>query len=443
MSKSSSDGLFGVTLTELVIILFFIMLLLAIFNIDKISKEKEEAIVLKEEAQRELDGFLIDINAGGGTITFPTFVWEGILIKLGELDPTFGDFIINGDLGDISVFEEALTKALSEKVIMQEENKKLAGMLEEIGKDPDQMPDPQDGAGNCGTGYWITSKCADHCWEIDSADTNRKYDYLLDIGICESSVVVQRSKWLQNNESNFLLVDGAISLTNQKYMKASELYQFLDIIKEPGYIKEPKQCFYSVNVIALDQVGATRFTPVSQGIAERVNRRNIVDPNTSSYQNVKSRFSEDACNISTNEIKNYQVKDNNTTPIKPRNTNKNDSFKSIDETPISSSNIVNASMDTTSFNKRFRYECNQTNVGRTRALSLEYSIEINDKGRVISAELTDNNPNLSGPEKRLNNLIIRAINRTSFKPQEFDGIPIDSFLTQKVRFPKDVCRSSL
>ena len=100
-------------------------------------------------------------------------------------------------------------------------------------------------------------------------------------------------------------------------------------------------------------------------------------------------------------------------------------------------------MDTTSFNKRFRYECNQTNVGRTRALSLEYSIEINDKGRVISAELTDNNPNLSGPEKRLNNLIIRAINRSSFKPQEFDGIPIDSFLTQKVRFPKDVCRSSL
>ena len=126
MSKSSSDGLFGVTLTELVIILFFIMLLLAIFNIDKISKEKEEAIASKEQAERELDGFLIDINAGGGTITFPTFVWEGILIKLGELDPTFGDFIINGDLGDISVFEEALTEALTEKVAMQEENKKLA-----------------------------------------------------------------------------------------------------------------------------------------------------------------------------------------------------------------------------------------------------------------------------------------------------------------------------
>ena len=84
MSKSSSDGLFGVTLTELVIILFFIMLLLAIFNIDKISKEKEEAIVQKEEAERELDGFLIDINAGGGTIKFPTFVWEGIIIKIGE-----------------------------------------------------------------------------------------------------------------------------------------------------------------------------------------------------------------------------------------------------------------------------------------------------------------------------------------------------------------------
>ena len=43
MSKSSREGLFGITLTELVIILFFIMLLLAIFNIENITKEKEEA----------------------------------------------------------------------------------------------------------------------------------------------------------------------------------------------------------------------------------------------------------------------------------------------------------------------------------------------------------------------------------------------------------------
>ena len=39
MSKSSRDTLFGITLTELIIIVFFIMLLLAIFNIDDLTKK--------------------------------------------------------------------------------------------------------------------------------------------------------------------------------------------------------------------------------------------------------------------------------------------------------------------------------------------------------------------------------------------------------------------
>ena len=51
MSKSSRDTLFGITLTELIIIVFFVMLLLAIFNIDdlinKIPKG-EEALVSAE-----------------------------------------------------------------------------------------------------------------------------------------------------------------------------------------------------------------------------------------------------------------------------------------------------------------------------------------------------------------------------------------------------------
>ena len=49
---------------------------------------------------------------------------------------------------------------------------------------------------------------------IDS--TKRNYDYLLDIGVCESSVVVQRSEWLQKNESNFILVEGALEMVNKK-----------------------------------------------------------------------------------------------------------------------------------------------------------------------------------------------------------------------------------
>ena len=48
MSKSANDTLFGITLTELVIILFFIMLLLAMANIEELTEripENEDDIV--------------------------------------------------------------------------------------------------------------------------------------------------------------------------------------------------------------------------------------------------------------------------------------------------------------------------------------------------------------------------------------------------------------
>ena len=48
MSKSANDNLFGITLTELVIILFFIMLLLAMANIEELNEripDNEEDVV--------------------------------------------------------------------------------------------------------------------------------------------------------------------------------------------------------------------------------------------------------------------------------------------------------------------------------------------------------------------------------------------------------------
>ena len=54
MSKSSREGLFGITLTELVIILFFIMLLLAIFNIEQVNEELEEAQNLIPESSEDV-----------------------------------------------------------------------------------------------------------------------------------------------------------------------------------------------------------------------------------------------------------------------------------------------------------------------------------------------------------------------------------------------------
>tara|TARA_B100001250_G_C19810468_1_gene795460 strand:+ start:1385 stop:2716 length:1332 start_codon:yes stop_codon:yes gene_type:complete len=442
MSKSSSEGLFGVTLTELVIILFFIMLLLAIFNIDNITKEKEEAenelIVIKEKTT----------SSDGQSVVLPKITWD-IFVDLiwGESEGK----PINSDLVPVRDFEEKLEEIMFNTAIIEEENKKLVSdnemlteKLESLGADPDQMPDPKDGTGNCGTGFWITGKCSDHCWEIDSTD--RKYDYLLDIGVCESSIVVQRSEWLQKNESDFILVGGAVDITNKKYMKKEELYQFLDIIKQPGFIKEPKQCFHSVNIIDLAGVSAARFDPIELGVGDRVSRRPIVDPSRKSYQEIRSRFSDDACNLYIDETINYQTNnktsDDDRTPQRPKRLDRNDSSRSLDEVPVSSGDVVMPSMDNKSFNNAFGNLCRSRNVGRTSEVSIEYSIELDKRGRAVSVELTINNPDLKGPELRLNNLGISALKKTSFKPKLVNGVPVKSFLTKKVKFPKNVCSSN-
>ena len=84
MSKSSREGLFGITLTELVIILFFIMLLLAIFNIEEVQEELEETQLLIPESS------------------------EDIIPKSAIIDPLFPDSEISSDLVPVKDIEDKI-----------------------------------------------------------------------------------------------------------------------------------------------------------------------------------------------------------------------------------------------------------------------------------------------------------------------------------------------
>ena len=65
-----------------------------------------------------------------------------------------------------------------------------------------------EGDGDCKEGgNWIQPKCNDFCWEIDEEVNERKFDYLIDIGVCNTSIIVQRSEWLEKDELDFLLED--------------------------------------------------------------------------------------------------------------------------------------------------------------------------------------------------------------------------------------------
>jgi len=432
LSSSSREGLFGVTLTELVIILFFIMLLLAVFNIERITEEKKKI----EEKIEEMT--IIQTNADGEKI-IPAASWD-ILVKLIWGDSE--DQPINSDLVPIKQFEEKIKEITAASASLKEENERLLAdnnTLNDIIDSMEESPDEptKDGTGDCREGYWITQKCADHCWEISSDEYSRQYDYLIDIGVCNSSVVVQRSKWLQKSESDFLLVDGALALTEQKFMKASQLYDYLDIIKEPGYVQLPKQCFHSVNVIDLDGVSAARFDPIELAIGDRVNRRPLTNPNSQSYSEIKKRFADDICNIA------------NATKEKPEEENASGlgSYQNELEINDNTENKVISAADLvmSSFIDNISGQCkspshlSSNRKIKNEEITLEFSIEVNERGRANSVELISNNPNLIGSNLNLSKMAINSLKRSSYIAATNNGEPISSSFTKKLRFPENFC----
>ncbi len=449
MTNSSRESLFGITLTELVIILFFIMLLAAIFNIDRITKEKKE---IEDEYN-----ILFEIRGTDGEFVIPTVKWEGLV----EL--VWGDSEnINSDLVPIAQFEKKLKEMISDNARIMEQNERLLAdnntlndIIDDLEKDEPELADDKqsNNLGECGEGYWITSKCADHCWNINS--TERKYDYLVDIGVCKSSIVVQKSIWLEKTDYDYEIVEGAKEMTDRKYMKASDLYSYLDKIKDPGFLKQPKQCFHSVNIIDLEGVSAARWDPIELGVADRVSRRPLTRPDTPNYQNIKNRFMQDICAIAnnvTNQKNNSSLVDSDRGPIFERPPIQRISNEPIltegnskSEIIINSNtdqNIKKAELKMRSFSESLLRQCNnQLSQRRIRneEITLEFEIKLDARGRPMDVKLTDNNPKLIGSNLSLSRLAISALKRSSYSPQTINDQSTDTILTKKLKFPENIC----
>ncbi len=379
MSKSSREGLFGITLTELVIILFFIMLLLAIFNIEEANEELEETQKLIPESSVDIipKSVIVDVLFPDGEITSDLVPIKDIEDKIRELQKAQDDF-------------KKLTEESSE------------------------------GDGDCREdGFWITSKCADYCWEIDSSKSNRKYEYLVDIGVCKSSVVVQKSNWLQKSDSDFILVDGALEMTTQNVMKATELYEYLDIVKEPGYVKEPKQCFHYVRLVDLGAGSIPRWETIDKEVANRVGRLPLTSADRG-YEEIRNRFPADICDVI---LESDQI-----TPIKDTRAEK--------ETLL---NIVNAKLDSNSFVNAFTKECSNSRPTRNKDIILTYQISLSNSGDVINIESLSIDSLVNANLKRLDSMAKRALKKSNFTPEYLEGIAVPSNLIQKIPFGQNAC----
>ncbi len=391
MSKSANDTLFGMTLTELVIILFFIMLLLAMANIQELTEripENEDDIV-------------------------PASTVIDLLIPNGE---------INSDLIPLDLIKEQIAKLQEDKEELEEMKQLAEG----------------EGDGDCKEGgNWINSKCADLCWAIDSEGSKRNYDVLLDIGMCQNTLVVKRSQWLENKESNFVQVPGALEAAQQNVMSKAELYAYLDDIKKPGYEKTPKQCFHVVRLIALEQIYENPWTKNLKEVQQRVSTE-LYTLGDYGYKNIREQFPEDICNV---------VNDSQPAPIKnvgndvPEIKSFQEPVSKIENKTFSEStlSIVNAKLEFSSFIDAFTKECTRSKATRNNEVSFNYEISLNNKGKVMDVKSLPENTLVNSSLKRLDSMTKKAIRKSKFTPKYLEGIAVSSTLVQKIPFGQNAC----
>ena len=385
MASGSRNTLFGMTLTELVIVLFFIMLLLALNNIndlnDRIPDAQDDLVSSKE---------IIEILIPEGPIS-------------SELIPID---IIKKEIEDLKISKEELE-------VFKKESEGT-------------------GEGDCKEGgFWITSKCADNCWAINNPGRTRQYDYLVDIGVCRASVVVQKSEWIIKDDNDFSQVDGALELTNKNIMNTSELYRYLETIKNPGFQMEPKQCFHSVRLIDLGAGSIPRWDSIDKEVGNRVGRLKLTSADPG-YENLKSRFPEGICDTPINET--FTKKDSEVQEKIGLST-------SVINEMVEANNMTIdwAALDTLNFERNLHRECEKSNNINNSELIIEFDIDISEEGKVLSVGLAEGTPDLNMRDKRFVSFVVEIMKKSLFVDVKNKKPMQRSSLTKKLKFPKDFC----
>ena len=188
------------------------------------------------------------------------------------------------------------------------------------------------------------------------------------------------------------------------------------MIKEPGFIKEPKQCFHMARLIDLENVSGDLWNKNGREIRERLGTTDY----TSSIQGhtrLKERFQSNVCDLNETSItsKKQVISDQD---IKPNNT-------------VSSK---------ASFLWDNNIACNRADGKRTSEFNAVFNILVTDRSRVIvqdfSLDKVSNNNRLLVMDAKAS----MEKQRKNIKPALNSKNPEDSKIILPVKFPKDVCR---
>ena len=258
MTNRSGRDLFNISLTEIIIILFFVLMLFAIFRINDLYEEKKVI-----EKQNKILSAQVDQK---GDKISPNPI-------ISEIDP----------------------EAPVEDMTMEEKIGMIYDALDRL--EGYEKQDPEIASADVDPCEANPFECLPDCWELrNKAPSGRDYEYLFDIAICESSYFVQRAPLAELGEytsANFKDVPNAMYLED-KFFKNADLEKLFGKIRKHGE-SQTRQCRYSVNLVDIES--SKRELTFANTKSAIVNNFKVekVDVDKIGYSNYLNRFPKNLC----------------------------------------------------------------------------------------------------------------------------------------------------
>ena len=298
MIKTWSSELFGISLTEIIIILFFVLLLLSFYKIANLTLERGELADQNQELK-------IKIGQLQEQLQYEIEVNE-ILAEDMELD--FGQIPASKIIVRIDLSAPAVDLSPAEEI--RHALNLLDGLIEdqqvEDSATAQNLPiDLPEGTGQYGECLGNFIDCAKHCWPLKSPvlGTSREYEYLLDIGFCEDSYLVQPSVFEiagVYTEKDFDNVPAAKEVADRGFVSELDLFSYLVRIRALGENQSPAdQCKFATNLVDLSSTKSQWTIASDKGPAPLNLFTHVVNQNDEDYEIYRNRFDLTKCEITT------------------------------------------------------------------------------------------------------------------------------------------------
>ena len=420
MSKNKHGDLFNTSLTEIIIILFFVLMLFALFNIDKVNKENVALGDEVDDLTFQNDSFKKIAEANSDPLSLGPINIE-LTLQIGELEREKREL------------EEEI-KRLNPEYILAGDEENSTNPSEDPQTDP-----PEDSliAGNCiDKTFW--RQCAEKAWPIASEP---EYEYLFDIGMCSSGdIVVIESEWKEKREMDFILVEGASVITDKRYIARNEIKSFISLIHDESLDFKEEQTQHVARLINLESIDTDLSRNPRLNILDHM-KFDAYTMGTQKYKEIKKRFPENACN-GFKAIKQ---------PVDDIFGEADDIFVEADDIFVEAtkesletnikSNIPDSPEPTkASFSWDKKIACNRATGKRTSEFNATFNLLVtaNSRVKVLNYEYEKTNKN-----NRLLMLDAKASierQRKNIKSATNSENPEDNKLSFSVLLPKDICR---